>query len=47
VSGAKKDRHYRRNKRAESKRLARYRRAKRKQLGKFGAASAVRTIVES
>jgi hypothetical protein len=44
VSGTKKDRHYRRNKRAEHKRLARHWRARRKKLGKLGAASPVRNI---
>jgi hypothetical protein len=44
TTGAKQDRPYRRNKRAESKRLARHRRTRSKRLGKFGAASPVRTI---
>jgi hypothetical protein len=44
MTGAKKDRNYRRNKRAENKRLRRRRRARDKQLGTFGAASPVRTI---
>ena len=44
MTGANKDHHYRRNKRAERKRLARQWRAKRKNLGKFGAASPVRSI---
>jgi hypothetical protein len=39
VSGARKDHHYRRAKRAESKRFGRHWRAKRKQLGKLGPAS--------
>jgi hypothetical protein len=44
MTGAKKDRDYRRNKRAESKRVGRQWRAKQKKLGKFGAASPVRNI---
>ena len=44
MTGAKVDRHYLRNKSAQQKRLGRYRRERRKQLGKFGAASKVRTI---
>jgi hypothetical protein len=44
VTGAKMDRQYRRNKSAEQKRLGRYWRARRKQLGTFGPASPVRTI---
>jgi hypothetical protein len=44
MTGAKQDRQYRRNKRAESKRFARHWRAGRKKLGKFGAASPVRNI---
>jgi hypothetical protein len=44
VTGAKKDRNYRRNKRAERKRFARRWREKRKKLGKFGPASPVRVI---
>jgi hypothetical protein len=44
MTGAKKDRDYRRNKRADSKRVGRQWRAKQRKLGKFGPASAVRTI---
>jgi hypothetical protein len=44
MTGAHKDRDYRRNKRAESKRLGRHQRARTKKLGKMGPASAVRTI---
>jgi hypothetical protein len=44
MTGAKIDQKYRRNKRAENKRLGRHRRARRKKLGKFGAASPVRNI---
>jgi hypothetical protein len=44
VTAAKIDKHYRRNKRAESKRLGRHWRAKRKKLGSLGPASPVRTI---
>lgn len=44
MTGARKDRDYDRNKRAESKRLSRHRRARAKMLGKFGAASPVRDI---
>jgi hypothetical protein len=44
MTGAVKDKHYRRNKRAENERLARHWRAKRKKYGKLGAASPVRTI---
>jgi hypothetical protein len=44
VTGAKKDRRYRRNKIAKRRRLARLWRARRKKLGKFGAASPVRII---
>jgi hypothetical protein len=44
MTGAKKDRHCRRNKRAERKRFARHWRAKRKKLGKFGPALPVRVI---
>ena len=44
TTGAKQDRKYRRNKRAERKRLARLARARNKKLGKFGAASPVRNI---
>jgi hypothetical protein len=43
-TGAVKDKRYRRNKRAESKRLRGHWRAERKKLGKLGAASPVRTI---
>jgi hypothetical protein len=43
-TGAKQDRKYRRNKRAERKRFARLARARSKKLGKFGAASSVRNI---
>jgi hypothetical protein len=43
-TGEKKDRKYWRNKSAERKRLGRYWRARRKQLGTLGPASAVRTI---
>jgi hypothetical protein len=44
VTGAKKDRSYRRSKRAESKTRARRRRAKQKNLGTFGPASPGRHI---
>jgi hypothetical protein len=44
MTGAKKDRDYRRNKRAESKRRGRQWRERQKKLGKLGSASAVRTI---
>ena len=44
MTGAKKDHAYRRNKRAESQRLGRHWRAKKKKLGKLGAASPVRII---
>ena len=44
MTGAHKDRDYRRNKRAESKRLGRHQRARTKKLGKMGPASDVRTI---
>jgi hypothetical protein len=44
VTGAKKDRPYRLNKNAENKRRGRHWRAKRKALGKLGAASPVRII---
>jgi hypothetical protein len=44
VSGAKLDKQYRRNKRAESKRLGRHWRAKRKKLGSLGPASPVRPV---
>ncbi len=44
VTGAQKDRNYRRNRRAERKRFARRWREKRKKLGKFGPASSVRVI---
>lgn len=44
TTGEKQDRQYRRNKRAESKRVARLLRARSKKLGKFGAASPVRSI---
>jgi hypothetical protein len=44
VIAAKIDKHYRRQKRAESK-LRRRWRAKRKKLGKFGAASPIREIL--
>ncbi len=44
ITGANKDRQYRRNKRAERKRLARHWRAKRKRLGTFGPASPVRAV---
>ena len=43
-TGAKKDRQYRRKKIAKRRRLARFWRARRKRLGKFGAASPVRKI---
>jgi hypothetical protein len=45
VTAAKIDKHYHRQKRAESKRLRRHWRAKRKKLGKFGAASPIRDIL--
>ena len=44
MTGANKDRDYRRNKRAESKRLGRHQRARTKKLGKMGPASSVRII---
>ena len=44
VTGAEKDREYRRTKRAERKLFGHRWRAKQKQLGTFGAASTVRTI---
>jgi len=44
VTSAKMDRHYRRKKSAERKRLARRWRAKQKQLGTFGPASPVGTL---
>lgn len=44
VTGAKHDRQYRRNKAAEAKRLAHYRRTRQKRLGTFGPASPARTI---
>jgi hypothetical protein len=44
ITAAKKDRAYRRSKRAESQRLGRHWRARKKKLGKFGAASPVRII---
>jgi hypothetical protein len=44
TTGAKQDRKYRRNKRAERKRLTRHWRARTEKLGKFGAASPVRNI---
>jgi hypothetical protein len=44
TTGAKQDRKYRCEKRAESKRFARLWRARSKKLGKFGAASPVRNI---
>jgi hypothetical protein len=43
VTGERKDHQYRRNKRAESKRLGRHWRAKQKKLGTFGPASPVRS----
>jgi hypothetical protein len=43
-SGAKKDKQYRRNKSAQNKRFGRHWRDRRKKLGKFGAASPVRSI---
>jgi len=43
-TGVDKDRAFRRNKRAENKRLGRHQRARRKKLGKMGPASAVRII---
>jgi hypothetical protein len=43
-TGAKRDRRYRRNKRAERKRFARRARARSKNFGKLGAASPVRNI---
>jgi len=46
VTAARKDKHYRRNKQAKAKRLARVRRAKQKKFGKLGAASPVRRIVQ-
>jgi hypothetical protein len=46
MTGAKKDRDFRRNKRAESKRLGRHWCDKRNKLGKLGPASAVRIISE-
>ncbi len=47
VGGAKKDKRYRRSKRAETKRYAPHWRAKQKQLGKLGPASPVRRIREA
>jgi hypothetical protein len=44
VTGAKKDRPYHLNKRAQNKRLGRHWRAKHKALGKLGAASPVRIV---
>ena len=44
MTGAKKDRAYRLNKRAENKRRGPRQRAKQKELGTFGPASPVRTI---
>jgi hypothetical protein len=44
VTGAKKDRQFQKNKRAESRSLGRHWRARKKQLGKFGAASPVRHV---
>ena len=44
MTGAKKDRAYHRNKRAENKRRGPHQRAKRKQLGTLGPASSVRTV---
>ena len=44
MTGAPKDGHYRRAESARAKRLGPHRRMRQKQLGKFGAASAVRTI---
>lgn len=44
MTGAAKDSHYRRNKRAEHRLLNRHWRARCKQFGKLGAASPVRTI---
>ena len=44
MTGANKDRAYRLNKRAESKRLGRHQRERVKKLGKLGPASDVRTI---
>jgi hypothetical protein len=44
VSGAKKDQHYNRKKRAEARWLARRRAGNAKRLGKLGAASPVRII---
>jgi hypothetical protein len=44
ITGAEKDKNYRRNKRAKSKRLRRHWRARIMELGKFGAASSVRII---
>ena len=44
ITGVEKDKNYRRNKRAKSKRVHRHWRARSKKLGKFGAASPVRTI---
>jgi hypothetical protein len=44
MTGAKKDRAYRLNKRAENRRLSRQRRARTMKLGKLGAASPVRNV---
>jgi hypothetical protein len=44
ISGAKKNRRYRRNRNAENKVSGRYYRAGTKKLGKLGAASPVRMI---
>jgi hypothetical protein len=44
VTGARKDKQYRRNKRAERKRLGRHWRAKTQKLGKLGPASPVRPV---
>lgn len=43
-TGVDKDRAFRRNKNAESKKRGRHQRERQKQLGKLGPASAVRTI---
>ncbi len=43
VTGAKKDRAFRRNERAEHKRFGRHWRARQKKLGKLGPASGVTT----
>jgi hypothetical protein len=44
MTGAKKDGRYRRNKSAQNKRLGHHWRAKRKALGKLGAASPVKIV---